>query len=143
MPSATETLTTLVSEAKVENAETNGSTNGVAKPAASGGDVPTKESGAPHPADVIPMRSEHHFTATSYPSNCLQFLQGPNHGNGTSPSALVEARLKLDIVIVGAGLGGLATAVGLARRGHKVTVLEQALKLAEVCTGLSDSSFST
>ena len=31
----------------------------------------------------------------------------------------------LSIVIVGAGIGGLAAAVGLARNGHKVTVYER------------------
>jgi salicylate hydroxylase len=33
---------------------------------------------------------------------------------------------------VGAGLGGLGTAVALARRGHQVTVFEQASQLGEV-----------
>jgi salicylate hydroxylase len=33
---------------------------------------------------------------------------------------------------VGAGLGGLATAVALARRGHTVEILEQASALGEV-----------
>lgn len=35
-------------------------------------------------------------------------------------------------MVVGAGLGGLATAVALARQGHEVTVLEQAAVLGEV-----------
>lgn len=33
---------------------------------------------------------------------------------------------------MGAGLGGLATAIALARKGHAVTVLEQAPALGEV-----------
>ena len=40
--------------------------------------------------------------------------------------------LRFHIVIVGAGLGGLATAVALARRGHRVQVLEQASVIGEV-----------
>lgn len=40
--------------------------------------------------------------------------------------------MKLSIVVVGAGLGGLATAIALALKGHKVMVLEQATKLSEV-----------
>jgi salicylate hydroxylase len=36
------------------------------------------------------------------------------------------------IVVVGAGLGGLATAIALASSGHTVTVYEQAPELGEV-----------
>lgn len=40
--------------------------------------------------------------------------------------------MSLEIVIVGAGLGGLATAISLAQRRHQVRVLEQAKELGEV-----------
>ena len=40
--------------------------------------------------------------------------------------------LRLDVAIIGAGLGGLAAAIGIARAGHKVTILEQAHLLGEV-----------
>lgn len=40
---------------------------------------------------------------------------------------------KLHVGIVGAGLGGLAAAIGIVRAGHRVTVLEQVPKLGEVC----------
>lgn len=38
----------------------------------------------------------------------------------------------LDIIIVGAGLGGLAAAIGISKAGHRVTILEQAEQLGEV-----------
>jgi len=38
----------------------------------------------------------------------------------------------LKIVIVGAGIGGLSTAIALARRGHQVTAFEQVQELSEV-----------
>lgn len=41
--------------------------------------------------------------------------------------------LKLHVGVIGAGLGGLAAAIGIARAGHHVTILEQATVLAEVC----------
>jgi salicylate hydroxylase len=73
--------------------------------------------------------------AMTFPSQSLRFLEKvetndvTHYQNGSK--APEPARLKLDVVIVGAGIGGLACAVALARRGHSVRVLEQAPKLGE------------
>ena len=42
-------------------------------------------------------------------------------------------RCSLDVVVVGAGLAGLAAAIACALSGHKIIVLEGAKQLAEVC----------
>lgn len=42
------------------------------------------------------------------------------------------ANTECHIGIIGAGLGGLAAAIGIARSGHKVTIIEQAPVLGEV-----------
>ena len=39
----------------------------------------------------------------------------------------------LGIIVVGAGIGGLQTALALAKDGHNVTVLESAKAFEEVC----------
>jgi len=39
---------------------------------------------------------------------------------------------RLRFVIAGAGLGGLATSIGLAKAGHEIEILEQSLSLREV-----------
>ncbi|KAJ5151590.1 hypothetical protein N7492_009885 [Penicillium capsulatum] len=70
--------------------------------------------------------------APTYPSNCLQFL---DNLEGTIPRQHVETQ-PLSVIVVGAGLGGLATAIALARDHHQVTIYEQANQLAEVGAGI-------
>ncbi|KAI0029882.1 FAD/NAD(P)-binding domain-containing protein [Vararia minispora EC-137] len=50
-----------------------------------------------------------------------------------------QAQQSLNVVVVGAGLGGLAAAYCLGRTGHKVTVLEQAPVAGEVGAGIQIS----
>jgi salicylate hydroxylase len=43
-----------------------------------------------------------------------------------------SSELKLNVIIVGAGIGGMAAVTALGRRGHNVTVLEDAPQIGEV-----------
>lgn len=47
-------------------------------------------------------------------------------------TAHIRSPVQLEIIVVGAGLSGLATAVAAALSGHKVTVFESAKELLEV-----------
>ncbi|KAI0121709.1 FAD binding domain-containing protein [Xylariales sp. AK1849] len=51
--------------------------------------------------------------------------------------------VRLDIIVVGAGLSGLATAIAAALSGHHVTVYESAKELQEVGAGLQVTPNST
>lgn len=44
------------------------------------------------------------------------------------------SELKLNVIVVGAGIGGMAAATALGRRGHNVTVFEDAPQIGEVQT---------
>jgi salicylate hydroxylase len=44
----------------------------------------------------------------------------------------MSAAFSVDVLIVGAGLGGLGAAIAIARAGHRVTIVERAPKLGEV-----------
>ncbi|KAJ5387649.1 Monooxygenase FAD-binding [Penicillium cosmopolitanum] len=53
--------------------------------------------------------------------------------------AVPKANVPLDVIVVGAGIGGMAAALTLGLRGHRVTVLEAAPKLMEVGAGIQVS----
>lgn len=44
----------------------------------------------------------------------------------------IKAPHQIHVIVVGGGLGGLASAISCTLAGHKVTVLEAAVKLGEV-----------
>jgi cation diffusion facilitator CzcD-associated flavoprotein CzcO len=44
------------------------------------------------------------------------------------------SELKLNVIVVGAGIGGMAAATALGRRGHNVTVFEDAPQIGDVQT---------
>lgn len=48
----------------------------------------------------------------------------------------MENTSEISVIVIGAGLGGLAAALGLAIAGHSVTLLEQASILSEVGAGI-------
>ncbi|KAJ5661897.1 Monooxygenase FAD-binding, partial [Penicillium maclennaniae] len=50
-----------------------------------------------------------------------------------------QANVPLDVIVVGAGIGGMAAALTLGMRGHRVVVLEAAPKIAEVGAGIQVS----
>ncbi|CRK17179.1 FAD-dependent monooxygenase OpS4 like protein [Verticillium longisporum] len=49
---------------------------------------------------------------------------------------LPQSPVQLDVIVVGAGLAGLATAISISLSGHKVTVFESTQELLEVGAGL-------
>ncbi|KAF2729514.1 FAD/NAD(P)-binding domain-containing protein [Polyplosphaeria fusca] len=94
-----------------------------------------------HVDALLSDRSHSKLQETSYPSRSLHFL-GELPSN-SSKGLTQEAKVKLNVFVAGAGLGGLATAIALRRRGHTVTVFERAPELGEVGAGIQVPPNST
>lgn len=58
---------------------------------------------------------------------------------------MAKAMRSMDILIVGAGLGGLASGLALQTDGHRVTIIDAAPEFGEVCypTSRGDSGLLT
>ncbi|CAG9988599.1 unnamed protein product [Clonostachys byssicola] len=89
------------------------------------------------PAIVTSIKASYH---ASYPTRSLQFLRKLEAKSPEACSSVEsvhnDQKLQLQVTVVGAGIGGLATSIALAREGHAVTILEQASALAEVGAGI-------
>lgn len=77
----------------------------------------------------------------NYPTGSLDFLsklaaQETNETRGSGHNASTSAAPRLRVLIVGAGIGGLATAIALTLKGHKVILYEQAPELGEVSANM-------
>lgn len=95
---------------------------------------------------IYPTRSLNFLKPSSAPSTraaipVFEHVNTPSNLGTESKTGQSEVRLQ--VLIVGAGLGGLATAVALARSGHTVQVLEQAAALGEVGAGIQVPSNSS
>lgn len=73
--------------------------------------------------------------AASYPCGSLDFLN-EIHNDLPPTQEPTHSTVRLKVIVAGAGLGGLATAIALTRKGHAVTVFEQAPALGEVGAGI-------
>jgi salicylate hydroxylase len=86
---------------------------------------------------VIP---KDHFLASVSPKHSPLDIINPNRKMPISSEA---RKAPFKVIIVGAGLGGLAAAVALRRKGHAVHVLEGASELKEIGAGIQIPPNST
>ncbi|EXC02067.1 Zeaxanthin epoxidase [Morus notabilis] len=87
---------------------------------------------------VNPSFSLYHSKARALPRNqCGSSWRHTEPGTKTTSLPIIRAARKEDIVIVGAGIAGLATAVSLHRLGLRSLVLEQAESLRTGGTSLT------
>lgn len=108
--------------------------------------VPPSEKPLAVSFSAISLKTHHTLTrriqVPSYPSNCLQFakLLKETASHAAQPKI---SPVNLNVILVGAGLGGLATAIALIQAGHTVTIYEQTTVLGEVGAGIQIPSNST
>ena len=74
----------------------------------------------------------------TYPAGSFDSLRNVKLQAGTNGLAShhknKSPRIKLDVIVVGAGVAGLSTAIALKREGNSVRIFEAANVLSEVCS---------
>ena len=91
-----------------------------------------------HP--VPPRKCEKHQAYAQHP----QTISSPTESFEKKPHSLAaNIPSIMQIIVVGAGIGGLSIALSLSLAGHKVTILESASALAEIGAGVQLTPNST
>jgi 2-polyprenyl-3-methyl-5-hydroxy-6-metoxy-1,4-benzoquinol methylase len=73
------------------------------------------------------------FVESSHGGTSNQTLINVHKHSEHKANNMPEAAAKRNILIVGAGIGGLAAALALHTDGHTVTVIDSAAEFVEVC----------
>jgi salicylate hydroxylase len=82
---------------------------------------------------VLPVRSR---------DSAVDGLALPQHQHVPNGDG-ARVGLRLHIVIVGGGIGGLSAAYCLGRAGHRITVLERASDITDVGAGIQVTALTT